>query len=226
MNMKFRIIAVMTIGALLIGAVTFNLTSNNDTAFAQEEPSINIGLIKARELSANISRSARDTTALTDFYALQAEQADLKTLVQNVNNQRSQMREADAAMVEAERVIAAEEASRAATEAAPPSQSSGGSTTQTGSSGGLPSLLLTIRSNESGGNYQAYNSTGCEGYGCGGAYQMHVQYAAGWAAEAGYPGMSSNAAEWSPEIQDAVALYKFYATNPEGALWCSWASYC
>jgi len=92
--------------------------------------------------------------------------------------------------------------------------------------GGLPALLLTIRANESGGNYQAFNPTGCEGYGCGGAYQLHAGYASGWAAEAGYPGLPGNAALWDPATQDAVALYKFYATNPDGALWCSWTDYC
>ena len=90
--------------------------------------------------------------------------------------------------------------------------------------GGLPSLLVTIRAHESGGDYTAYNPTGCEGYGCGGAYQLHAQYAAGWAAEAGYPGLSSQAQTWPPGVQDAVALYKFNATG--GALWCDWADYC
>jgi len=96
--------------------------------------------------------------------------------------------------------------------------------TQSQSSGSLPPLLLTIRSNESGGNYSAYNASGCEGYGCGGAYQLHANYASGWASEAGYPNMSSQAQNWPPDIQDAVALYKFNATN--GGLWCDWADYC
>lgn len=90
--------------------------------------------------------------------------------------------------------------------------------------GGLPPLLLLIRDHESGGNYQAFNPTGCEGYGCGGAYQLHAKYAAGWAAEAGYPGMSSQAQTWPPQIQDAVALFKFNATG--GRLWCDWTDYC
>jgi hypothetical protein len=97
-------------------------------------------------------------------------------------------------------------------------------TVQERPSGGLPGLLLTIRAHESGGNYSAYNAAGCEGYGCGGAYQLHAQYASGWAAEAGYSGMSSNAADWPVEVQDAVALYKFNQTN--GGLWCDWVDYC
>lgn len=96
----------------------------------------------------------------------------------------------------------------------------------------LPSLLLTIRSEESGGgvpgayNYSAYNSSGCEGWGCGGAYQLHAQYASVWAERAGYPGLGSNAASWSPSTQDAVALNLFYSTNPDGAHWCNWTDYC
>jgi hypothetical protein len=108
------------------------------------------------------------------------------------------------------------------------------------STGDLPPLLAYIRSCESGGwsadgtcgadltkyNYSAYNPSGCEGYGCGGAYQMHARYASVWAARAGYPGLGSNAATWSPKIQDAVALELFYSTNPNGAHWCLWAAYC
>lgn len=96
----------------------------------------------------------------------------------------------------------------------------------------LPSLLLTIRSEESGGgvpgayNYSAYNASGCEGWGCGGAYQLHAQYASVWAERAGYPGLGSNAASWSPSTQDAVALNLFYSTNPDGAHWCNWTDYC
>lgn len=94
------------------------------------------------------------------------------------------------------------------------------------SSSGMPSLLLLIRSHESGGNYSAYNASGCEGYGCGGAYQLHAKYAATWAARAGYPGLSGQAQNWSPAIQDAVALKLFYSTNPDGAHWCNWTDYC
>ena len=98
------------------------------------------------------------------------------------------------------------------------------SPTQKSSSGGLPGLLITIRAHESGGNYSAYNGGGCEGYGCGGAYQLHARYASAWAAEAGFSGMPSNAAQWPPATQDAVALYKFNQTN--GGLWCDWVDYC
>lgn len=94
----------------------------------------------------------------------------------------------------------------------------------------LPALLQTIRENESHGNYAAYSPTGCSDsngtFSCGGAYQLTEQYASGWAAEAGYSGMSSQAQTWPPTTQDAVAKYKFYATNPDGALWCDWTDYC
>jgi hypothetical protein len=105
-------------------------------------------------------------------------------------------------------------------------ESSARSTRTPASTGGLPSLLALIRSNESGGNYAAYNPTGCEGYGCGGAYQMHARYASIWGEQAGYSGLSSNAATWSPSTQDAVALYLYYSTNPDGAHWCNWTDYC
>lgn len=90
--------------------------------------------------------------------------------------------------------------------------------------GDLPPLLLLIRDHESGGDYQAFNPTGCEGYGCGGAFQLHARYAATWAAEAGFDGLSSQAQTWPPAIQDAVALFKFNATG--GRLWCDWTEYC
>lgn len=128
-------------------------------------------------------------------------------------------REARAASRAAERAAAEAQAN---TPAPTPTQSP----VTTASSGGLPALLVTIRAHESGGNYQAYNGSGCEGYGCGGAYQMHARYASEWAARAGFPGMSSNAATWPAAVQDKVALNLFYSTNPDGAHWCNWTSYC
>lgn len=107
------------------------------------------------------------------------------------------------------------------------------------SSAALPSLLQRIRSceswhwrNNSCGynlskyNYRASNPSGCEGYGCGGAYQLHARYATVWAEQAGYSGMPSNAALWPPHIQDAVAIKLFHSTTPAGYHWCHWASYC
>jgi hypothetical protein len=92
----------------------------------------------------------------------------------------------------------------------------------------LPDGLLYIRSQESGGNYTAYNPTGCSDengtFSCGGAYQLSEQYASAWAAEAGYPGMSSQAQIWPRDVQDAVALYKYERTG--GGLWCDWTDYC
>jgi hypothetical protein len=90
----------------------------------------------------------------------------------------------------------------------------------------LPPLLALIRSHESGGNYQAYNPGGCEGYGCGGAYQLHARYASTWAQRAGFTGLPSNAATWPAATQDAVALDLFYSTTPAGSHWCRWTTYC
>jgi len=90
----------------------------------------------------------------------------------------------------------------------------------------LPTLLDTIKHHESRGDYTAVNPSGCEGYGCGGAYQLHMRYASTWAARAGYPGLSSNAATWPPATQDAVALYLFNSTTPPGSHWCNWTDYC
>ena len=90
----------------------------------------------------------------------------------------------------------------------------------------LPPLLVTIRAHESGGDYTAVNSTGCDGQPCGGAYQLHSSYASTWAARAGYPGLSSNAATWPASTQDAVALYLYNSTNPAGWHWCQFTSYC
>ena len=94
-------------------------------------------------------------------------------------------------------------------------------------SGGLPSLLVTIRAHESGGNYQAYNAGGCEGWGCGGAYQMHLRYAPAWAARYGEGQWAGTAPQnWPPAVQDKVALGLFWSTNPAGYHWCHWATYC
>jgi type II secretory pathway pseudopilin PulG len=93
---------------------------------------------------------------------------------------------------------------------------------KTQTSSGLPSLLLTIREHESGGNYRAYNPSGCIG-GCYGAYQLTAEYMDDWAREAGYPNYAY-VGFWPPEIQDAVALYKFNQTG--GDLWCDWTDYC
>lgn len=119
--------------------------------------------------------------------------------------------------------IAAEQALEERTEAA---ESFSRSTRTLPPTGDLPPLLAYIRSQESGGDYTEYNPTGCEGYGCGGAYQMHALYAPTWAERAGYPGLGGNAAVWPPYIQDAVALDLFYSTNPDGAHWCNWVDYC
>lgn len=92
----------------------------------------------------------------------------------------------------------------------------------------FPALMITISNHESGGNYRAYNPTGCSDgngtFSCGGRWQLSAQYASVWAERAGFNNMSSNAETWAPEIQDAVALYLFNETN--GGLWCDYTTYC
>lgn len=93
----------------------------------------------------------------------------------------------------------------------------------------LPALLITIRANESGGNYTAVNNDpdACEGYGCYGAYQMHGEYMGDWAARYGHPEVVGTPAnQWPASTQDDVALGLFYSTNPDGAHWCDWTDYC
>lgn len=90
----------------------------------------------------------------------------------------------------------------------------------------LPPLLALIREHESSGDYTAVNPTGCDGLPCGGAYQLHSSYATIWADQAGYPGLSSNAATWEPATQDAVALHLFYSTKEAGWHWCQFTAYC
>jgi hypothetical protein len=95
------------------------------------------------------------------------------------------------------------------------------------SSGSLPDLLLFIRSNESGGDYTAYNPSGCEGYGCGGAYQMHALYADDWARRYGEGAWADTPVQqWPLAVQDRVALGLFRSTSPDGAHWCDWTDYC
>lgn len=93
-----------------------------------------------------------------------------------------------------------------------------------GGSGGLPSLLVSIKANESGGNYNAYNAAGCLG-GCYGAYQMAGAYMGAWAVNAGYPGYNY-AGFWPPEVQDAVALWMYNQPNGAYVYWCQWTTYC
>lgn len=120
------------------------------------------------------------------------------------------------AEAQAKREQAAQEAeAEAATQAATRVVTGGGSNN-------LPALLLLIRSHESGGDYHAYNATGCLG-GCYGAYQMTAEYMDDWAREAGYPDYAY-VGFWPASVQDAVALYKFNQTG--GALWCDWTDYC
>lgn len=95
----------------------------------------------------------------------------------------------------------------------------------------LPYIMQIIDDHESGDGpeqYRAYNPTGCSDdngtWSCGGRWQLSQQYASGWAANAGFPGQSSNAETWDPAIQDAVALDLFEKTG--GSLWCNYTDYC
>jgi hypothetical protein len=76
----------------------------------------------------------------------------------------------------------------------------------------LPPLLATIRAHESGGF---------------GAYQFHGRYMGAWATRYGHPEVARTpATQWSPTVQDDVALGLFYSTNPDGDHWCRWTTYC
>lgn len=101
------------------------------------------------------------------------------------------------------------------------------SNTTESSSTDLPPTLALIRNNESRGDYSAYNGSGCEGYGCYGAYQLHGLYMDDWARRYGaaaYADIPAN--QWPPSIQDKVALGLYYSTNPNGKFWCDWTDYC
>jgi hypothetical protein len=129
---------------------------------------------------------------------------------------------------QAERAAARREAAAEAQEESTPVVASG-SGTNNGSdySGTLPDLLLSIRAHESGGNYSAYNAGGCEGYGCGGAFQLHLGYADDWAVRYGVGEWADTPPQnWPPSVQDTVALGLFYSTNPDGDVWCRWVEYC
>lgn len=133
---------------------------------------------------------------------------------------RAEARAEARAQAQAQAEAEAEAATNAATR-----ESSGGTSSQ--GSGSLPQLLLFIRSHESGGNYSAYNGSGCEGYGCYGAYQLHGAYMDDWARRYGageYAGTPAN--QWPASVQDKVALGLFYSTSPDGAHWCNWTDYC
>jgi hypothetical protein len=78
-----------------------------------------------------------------------------------------------------------------------------------GVSGGdtLSKLMKAIRSQESGGNYGAYNSM----YGASGAYQIlksNFANPGGWDKEALGRDVSYNEFMNNPQIQDAIARYK------------------
>jgi hypothetical protein len=170
--------------------------------------------VQLRESKAEVA--SRDATRLDRFRKQQAKEAKERRIAR-----RERARERAAAE-------AAQAESTTDVVESPSSSSSSSSSGNLGSgSGSLPALLQLIRSNESGGNYSAYNGSGCEGYGCYGAYQLHGLYMDDWARQYGaaaYAGTPAN--QWPASVQDKVALGLFYSTNPDGLHWCNWTSYC
>jgi hypothetical protein len=206
------------IGALLVGIAV------SSSADPLDRPAVVPGGLAPADFAERVS-AAHVTSRDQDRLDRYKEQLRQERIEKRREARQAERREAR----QAERAAAREEAAeQAAQEESTSVVASSGDGTNSGSdkSGTLPDLLLFIRSHESGGNYGAYNASGCEGYGCGGAYQLHAAYAAEWAARAGYPGLSGQAQTWPAATQDAVALHLFYSTNPDGAHWCNWTDYC
>jgi hypothetical protein len=202
------------VGALLVGIAV------SSSADPLDRPAVVPGGLAPADFAERVSVAqvtSRDQDRL-DRYQERLRQ-------ERIEERRAERREArrEARQEERRERRAASRAEQA--EATTSVSTSGGGASNT-TADGLPPLLQTIRSHESGGNYSAYNAGGCEGYGCGGAYQLHAAYASEWAARAGYPGLSGQAQTWAPATQDAVALHLFYSTNPDGAHWCNWTDYC
>lgn len=85
---------------------------------------------------------------------------------------------------------------------------------------GLPAGLLCVREHESGGDYQAVNSSS----GAAGAYQLMPQYADDWAVRYGYPDWADEpVTAWPPAVQDGVALGLWNQTN--GRAWSDFTTY-
>lgn len=199
----FKLIAIIS-GVLLIASCGTQSTETKTDEVVLSAPNPKINPLKDRVLAAQaVNRSYK-----------RVDLSSGKKLVQGVLDEQKRLEE-----------LAAKEAAQKAAEKAQPAPTPT-QAPQGRSTGNLPPLLLLIRSHESGGNYSAYNGSGCEGYGCGGAFQLHAKYASVWAERAGFSGLSSNAANWPPATQDAVALNLFYSTNPDGAHWCNWTAYC
>ena len=197
-----KLIAIIS-GVLLIASCGTQSTETKTEEVVLSAPNPKVNPLKDRVLAAQSVNRSYERVDLSSG----------KKLVQGVLDEQVRLEE-----------LAAKEAAQEAQPTPQPSQAPKPASAPV--SGNLPPLLLLIRSHESGGNYGAYNGSGCEGYGCGGAYQMHAKYASVWAERAGFSGMSSNAANWPPATQDAVALHLFYSTNPDGAHWCNWTAYC
>lgn len=204
------VLALAIIGSVLVARfVPFNDNDNDETTTTT---SASPGLSR-HELTARRLEAIQDSSRSLERELIKEKKAKERRIAA-----RKEARQA-------ERQAAREEAARQAAEAEA-AQAAESAEAKAKPTGGLPSLLVSIRAHESGGNYSAYNAGGCEGYGCGGAYQLHARYASTWAARAGFSGLSSNAANWPAATQDKVALDLFYSTNPDGAHWCNWASYC
>lgn len=165
------------------------------------------GMVQAPPQSDDPLKSALNYHSYLDRYI---ERLEAKEARQQERQERREARQQERAE---ERALEVETTSR--------------SSSRNAMSGSLPELLAFIRSQESGGNYSAYNGSGCEGYGCYGAYQMHGAYMDDWARSYGAASYASTPAnQWPPAVQDQVALGLYYSTNPDGAHWCNWTDYC
>lgn len=81
-------------------------------------------------------------------------------------------------------------------------------------------VMACIRAHESGGNYQAVNTSS----GAAGAYQLMPEYADDWAVRYGYPEWADDpVTAWPPAVQDAVALGLYRATD--GRAWSDFTTY-
>ena len=209
-------------GFLLIGVVVFLVA----TAPTDPDPLDQEDIVVGAPSSYVLMRATKAEAASRDAVRLDRKlEREKQARIEARKEKRREAREEARAARQAEREAAREAATSVVVPA--PTPTSTGSGTPSGGSGSLPPLLQLIRSHESGGNYGAYNGGGCEGYGCYGAYQMHGRYMADWARRYGagsYAGTPAN--QWPPAVQDKVALGLFYSTNPDGAHWCNWTTYC
>jgi len=215
--------ALLVGGFVVLGVLIAAIAMAQEKPDPLDRPDVVVGApsvedVRQRSVDAgDTSREMERVSTLPDRHEALIAKRQLMRQEARQKERRQERREAaDQAQQEVTSVVASP--------SNPPSGSGTGSGTP---SGGLPALLQLIRSNESGGNYSAYNGSGCEGYGCFGAYQLHGAYMDDWARSYGAASYASTPAnQWPAEVQDRVALGLFYSTNPDGAHWCNWTDYC